>query len=131
MKLVRLIKRFEDQGLPPPTLFGVPEDDLLFGLPDDAVRSFLSGSFPGWHETREECRAAEGRGPSDSVDWKRYAHEHYGLPITTSDGVREVVRTLDLAGVDLKSIRNVVDEVITWATNKPERDNSSAAPSSQ
>jgi energy-coupling factor transporter ATP-binding protein EcfA2 len=115
IKLVRLIQRFEDRGLLPPTPFGVPEDDLLFALPPVAIREFLGGPFPGWRELREECRATEGRGPSDSVDWKSYALKRYGLPITTAAGVRRIVRALDLAGVELTSIQNVVNEVIDWA----------------
>jgi hypothetical protein len=118
IKLVRLIRRFEDQGLPPPDLFGVPEDDLLFALPPEGIRQCFptSGSqFPGWVELREECRQALGKGPSDSVDWKAYAKEHYQLPLTTADGVRSVVHALDLAGVQLPSIRAVVDDVIAWA----------------
>lgn len=117
-KLVRLIKRFEDQGLPPPTPFGVLEDDLLFALPVTAISSYLDRPFPGWRELREECRVAEGAGLSESVDWKSYAHQHYGLPITTTDGVRRIIRALDLAGVELPSIRNVIDEIIAWA-NQP------------
>ena len=115
VKLVRLIQRFKDKGLPPPDLFGVAEDDLLFALPPDAIREFVNGPFPGWHELREECRASEGLGPSDSVDWKSYAAAHYGLPLTTTGGVRTIVRALDLAGVELPSIRAVVDDVIAWA----------------
>jgi hypothetical protein len=111
----RLIKRFEDRGLPPPTAFGVPEDDLLFALPEEALREYLKGPFPGWHELREERRAAEKLGASDSVDWKSYAQTHYGLPITSESGVRSVVRALDLNGVELPSIRAVIDEVIDWA----------------
>lgn len=117
VKLVRLVKRFEELGLPPPTPFGVPEDDLLFSLPANAVREFLHGPFPGWHELVEECRMAEGRGPSDSVGWKSYAKSQYSLPINTADGVRRIVRALDLAGVELPSIRTVVDEVIAWAAD--------------
>ena len=56
-----------------------------------------------------------GKGPSDSVDWKAYAEEQYGLPITTAVGVRTIVRALDLAGVELPSIRHAVDQVIAWA----------------
>ena len=55
-----------------------------------------------------------GKGPSDSVDWKSYALEHYGLPITTAAGVRDIVRTLDLNNVSLSSIRTVIDEVVNW-----------------
>lgn len=121
-KLVRLIRRFEDQGLPPPALFGVKEEDLLFALPADGIRDFLDGPFPGWHELREQCRIALGAGPSDSIDWKTYALEHYGLPITTPEGVRRIVRDLDLAGVDLLSIRNVTAQVLAWARSSGEQD---------
>jgi energy-coupling factor transporter ATP-binding protein EcfA2 len=116
--VTRLIRRFEDQGLPPPELFGVPEDDLLFALPPEGIRQHFPTSgtqFPGWIELREECRQALGKGPSDSVDWKAYAEEHYRLPLTTEDGVRSVVHRLDLAGVQLPSIRAVVDDIIAWA----------------
>jgi hypothetical protein len=118
-KLVRLIKRFEDQGLPPPTPFGVLEDDLLFALPTAAISSYINGPFPGWRELREECRVSEGAGLSDSVDWKSYAYAHYRLPITTADGVRRIIRALDLAGVELPSIQKVVDEIIAWAARPP------------
>ena len=116
-KVIRLIKRFEERGLPPPALFGVPEQDLLFALPVDAIRSHLGGPFPEWRELLEQCRLAEGKGKSDSVGWKSYALEHYGLPLTTPDGVRDVVRALDLEGVQLPSIQKVVSEVIAWATD--------------
>lgn len=116
-KLVKLINRFADQGLPPPDLFGVPEDDLLFALPAEAIREYLKGPFPGWHELRDECCAAEGLGRSDSPDWKSYAETRYRLPITNATGVRSVVRALDLAGVELPSIRAVVDEIIVWANS--------------
>jgi hypothetical protein len=56
-----------------------------------------------------------GKGPSDSVDWKSYPLEHYGLPITTAAGVRDIVHTLDLNNVPLSSIRRVIDEVVNWA----------------
>jgi hypothetical protein len=36
-------KLFKDKGLPPPTPFGIPEDDLLFALPPDAIRQYLKG----------------------------------------------------------------------------------------
>lgn len=117
-KLIRLIELFQERGLPPPTLFGVPEQDLLFALPVDAIRNYLDGPFPDWQLLREECRVAEGRSKSESVDWKAYALEQYGLPLTTPDGVRRVIRSLDLEGVDLPSIRKVVSEVIVWATGQ-------------
>jgi hypothetical protein len=109
---------FDEQGLPPPDLFGVPEDDLLFALPPEGIRQCFPTAgtqFPGWLELREECRKAADKGPSDSVDWKAYAEEQYELPLTTGDGVRSVVHELDLAGVELPSIRAVVDDVVTWA----------------
>jgi len=116
-KLVKLIERFEERGLPTPTLFGVAEDDLLFALPVEAIRDFLKGPFPEWRALIDECRAAHELSPSVSAPWKHYALEQYGLPITTPDGVRRVVRALDLAGVELASIRRVVDEIIEWACN--------------
>jgi hypothetical protein len=93
----------------------VPEDDLLFALPADAIRDYLQGPFPGWKELVAECREALGKGPSDSVDWKSHALEHYGLPITTAAGVRGIVRDLDLDNVPLPSVRRVIDEVVNWA----------------
>lgn len=118
-KIVKLIKRFEDQGLAPPTPFGVPEDDLLFALPADSIRNYLGGPFPGWEELREECRTAAGSTGSDSVDWKSYALDQYRLPITTDDGVRRIIRALDLAGVELSSLNNVVEEIVDWARPGP------------
>jgi hypothetical protein len=43
IKVTKLIKLFKDKGLPPPTPFGIPEDDLLFALPHDAIRQYLKG----------------------------------------------------------------------------------------
>jgi predicted ATP-dependent endonuclease of OLD family len=43
-KLVRLLKRFDDQGLPPPDLFGVSEEDLLFALPAEGIRQHFPTS---------------------------------------------------------------------------------------
>jgi hypothetical protein len=117
-KVIKLVERFEERGLPPPALFGVPEQDLLFALPVDAIRTYLGGPFPEWQELREECRLAEGKSKSESVGWKSYAFEHYGLPLNTADGVRKVVHALDLAGVQLPSIQKVVSEVISWANDE-------------
>jgi energy-coupling factor transporter ATP-binding protein EcfA2 len=114
-KVVRVVEIATQKGLPIPTVFGVPEDDLLFALPPDAIRTYLKGPFPGWKELRAECREALGKGPSDSVDWKSYALERYRLPITDPGGVRHIVRALDLDNVPLPSIRNVIDEVVNWA----------------
>lgn len=114
-KVIKVITIAKEKGLPVPTAFGVPEEDLLFALPADAIRTYLKGPFPGWKELVAECRQALGKGPSDSVDWKLYASEHYGLPITTPAEVRKLVRELDLANVPLPSIRRVIDEVVNWA----------------
>ena len=81
----------------------------------EAIREHLKGPFPEWHDLEEECRAAEQAGKSDSVHWKAYAENHYGLPITPPGGVRAIVRALDLAGVELASIRTVVDDILAWA----------------
>lgn len=117
-KITRLIKSYADQGLPPPTSFGIPEKDLLFALPAEGIRKCFperASDFPGWLQMREECRAATGLGPSDSVEWKRYAEQRYGLPLDTPEGVRSVVHKLDLAGFEFPSIRRVVDQIVAWA----------------
>jgi hypothetical protein len=117
-KLNRLIKSYSDQGFPPPTPFGVPERDLLFALPEEGIRKCYPDSasnFPGWLQMLEECRAAEGKSQQESVQWKLYAEQHYGLPLNTAEGVRSVVRTLDLANVELPTIRRVIDQIVAWA----------------
>ncbi|PQE02292.1 hypothetical protein CYL16_01665 [Mycobacterium sp. EPG1] len=121
-KVLRLIDMFESRGLPQPTVFGVAEDDLLFALPAEGIREHAAGlaqgkvaEFPGWHDLRRECRDSLGKTSSDSVDWKAYAQEHYGLAITTPQGVRRLVRSLDLAGVEMPSVRRVVDQIVGWA----------------
>lgn len=115
-KLMKVLAMAQEKGLPAPRIFGVPEDDLLFVLPPEALRAYLKGPFPGWNELRQECRVALSKGPSDSVDWKKFAKEKYNLPITDPAGVRHIVRTLDLGNVDLPSVRRVIDEVVEWAT---------------
>lgn len=57
-----------------------------------------------------------GKGPSDSVDWKSYAFDLYRLDIRTPAGVRDIVRKLDLADVELSSIRKVIDDVRNLAS---------------
>lgn len=114
-KVLRVIQMAEAKGLPAVKPFGVPESDLLFALPVEAIRNYLKGPFPEWENLVAECRAAEDKSPSDSVNWKAFAEEHYGLPLTTPSGVRDVVRKIDLAGVALPSIRKVVDEIVEWA----------------
>ncbi len=116
--VTRLRKSYADQGFSPPTSFGIPEKDLLFALPAEGIRKCYPESasgFPGWLQMCEECRADRGLGPSDSPPWKDYAEQRYGLPLNTPEGVRSVVHTLDLAGVEFPSISRVVDEIVAWA----------------
>lgn len=115
--VTRLQKSYADQGFPPPTSFGIPEKDLLFALPAEGIRKCYperASSFPGWLQMLEECRAAFGLGPSDSPPWKDYAEQQYGLPLSTAEGVRSLVHTLDLAGVEFPTIRRVIDQVVAW-----------------
>lgn len=69
-KVLKVLETAAAKGLPPLTPFGVPEDDLLFALPPGAIRDYLNGPFPEWKELVSECRAALGKGPSDSVNWR-------------------------------------------------------------
>jgi predicted ATP-dependent endonuclease of OLD family len=114
-KLLRLLERFEETGATPPKLFGVPEDDLLYALPADAIRELFNPAFPGWQELKREWQAAKERNVQVSKNWKAYAETTYGVPIKESDGVRRVVHMLDLAGVELPSLRSAVDAIIIWA----------------
>jgi energy-coupling factor transporter ATP-binding protein EcfA2 len=116
VKVSRLLKLFEDRGLEVPTVFGVIEDDLLFALPVEGIREHVvKGPFPAWKELVVECREATGQGASDSVNWKSFALERYGLDITTGNGVRRVVHELNFEGVPMPSIQAVVDQIIEWA----------------
>jgi energy-coupling factor transporter ATP-binding protein EcfA2 len=119
-KVLRVIAIAKEKGLAPPTPFGVPEDDLLFALPPAAIRDYLRGPFPEWEQLVAECRAELGAPTSESVNWKRYARETYGLPIDSTEGVREIVRALDLSGVPIPSVSTVVDEIVAWALQTPE-----------
>jgi len=115
--VTRLQKSYADQGFPPPTSFGIPEKDLLFALPAEGIRNCYperASSFPGWLQMLEECRAAFGLGPSDSPPWKTYAEQQYGLPLSTAEGDRSLVHTLDLAGVEFPTIRRVIDQIVAW-----------------
>ena len=115
-KILRVLQRAEEEGLPKPAVFGVPEADLLFALPPQAISTYINEPFPEWKELVDECRGSSGKGPSDSVNWKAYAFEKYGVPLTTPGGVRTLVRNLDLAQVPLPSITTVIDEIVKWAT---------------
>lgn len=114
-KLVRLLERFEETGATPPKLFGVPEDDLIHALPSVAIREHFNQAFPGWKELVDEWRAAKTAMPQAPRSWKAYAETTYGLQINKPDGVREIVHNLDLAGVELPSVRCAVDAIINWA----------------
>ena len=118
VKVGRLVKMFHERGLPPPKSFGVPEADLLFAMPAEAIRDVvIKGEFPGWNELVAECRQSGSKGPSDSVNWKAYALDRYGLDLTTVNGVRSVVHKLNFANVPLSSIQAVVDQIIEWAND--------------
>ena len=115
--VTRLQKSYAEQGFPPPTSFGIPEKDLLFALPAEGIRNCYperASNFPGWLQMLEECRTAFGLGPSDSPPWKTYAEQQYGLPLSTAEGVRSLVHTLDLAGVEFPTIRRVIDQIVAW-----------------
>jgi hypothetical protein len=114
-KLLRLLERFEETGATPPKLFGVPEDDLLYAPPADAIREHFNPAFPGWQELKREWQTAKERNVQVSKNWKAYTETTYGVPIKDSDGVRRVVCMLDLAGVELPSLRSAVDAIINWA----------------
>lgn len=116
-KVQRIVELATVRGLQPPRIFGVTEDDLLFALPRDGVIKYLGQEFPEWRELVAEAREAVGANPSQSVNWKQHAFDHYGLPIIDPAGVREVVRHLDLAGVKMPSLETVVEQVIAWASD--------------
>lgn len=113
-KVLRIVELSEAQGLQTPRCFGVEEDDLLFAMPRAGVIDYLGRDFPEWRDLIREAREAVGASPSESVNWKQFALERYGLPIIDPEGVREVVRALDLAGVAMPSLTQVVDEVTAW-----------------
>jgi hypothetical protein len=115
-KVLKVLQIARDKELPEPTAFGVVEEDLLFALPSDGIRTYLNGPFPGWKELVAECRKALGKSPSDSVDWKSYALEHYNLPINSPYGVRHIVRELHSLEVGMTSIETVIEEVTHWAS---------------
>jgi predicted ATPase len=119
-KVIEVLRIAEERGLPQPATFGVDEADLLFALPADAIRQYACEDFPGWQELVNECRESLGKSPADSVNWKAYAVEKYGLRIDSPGGVRELVRRLDLASVPLPSIRTVVDQIVLWAEATPD-----------
>lgn len=121
-KVLKVLERAAEEGLPKPQVFGVTEADLLFALPPDGVASYLGRDFPDWKELVAEARAAVDASPSESVNWKQYAFEKYGLPIHEPSGVREVVRHLDLAGVPLPSIETAVSSITRWASHGDEAD---------
>lgn len=114
-KVLRILKIAEERGLPIPEAFGVPEDDLLFALPVEAIRAHLNGPFPEWKDLQAECRAALGKSPSDSVNWKAFAEDNYNLPIASEDGVWILVRHLIAADVELPSVEKVVKLIVAWA----------------
>lgn len=116
-KVLLVLKIADERGLPIPEAFGVPEDDLLFALPVEAIRAHLDGPFPEWKDLLAECRAALGKSPSESVNWKAFAEERYNLPIASEDGVWLLVRRLIAADVVLPSVEKVVSLIVAWANS--------------
>jgi ABC-type hemin transport system ATPase subunit len=114
-KVLRIVELARSQGLPDPAVFGVPEADLLFAIPVDGVQAFTGKAFPGWKQIVNDARAAAGADPSTSVNWKKWAWDEYGLPITDPSGVREIVRFIDLNGFNMPSVGTVIDDIEKWA----------------
>jgi hypothetical protein len=121
-KIVKVVDMFSVLGLDPPKVFGVTERDLLYALPEDGVRAYLgeygtdrAADFPGWDRLDAEARAAYDVRPDVSVHWKQHAQEQYGLPLASEDGVRRLVRWIDVNGYPMPSIAAVTDQIVRWA----------------
>lgn len=115
-KILRVLAIAEENKLPEPEVFGVAEDDLLFAIPRNGIELVLGKPFPEWRELVAEARLHFGVDASVSANWKQYAMDAYGLDIADPDGVRGVIRQIDLAGVALPSIEAVVREVEQWSS---------------
>ncbi|ETA05643.1 hypothetical protein V525_17170 [Gordonia alkanivorans CGMCC 6845] len=116
-KVLRILEIAARNNVAEPKVFGVPEDDLLFAIPVQAINSeYLKGkkALPDWKQLVRECRDEQSASPNQSVNWKEYAHRMYGVPLDTEEGVRELVRCVDLAGVALPSISRVLSELQEW-----------------
>lgn len=56
-KLLRVVELARQAGHGTPALFGVPDADLLFALPREAVEEYRGGPFPEWADLVAESRA--------------------------------------------------------------------------
>lgn len=116
-KVLKVLEIARERGRVEPRLFGVAVRDLLHSCNEDGLRDFGDPTFPGWSAIDKEARSHFDVDESQSVNWKRYVHERYRIPFETEDGVREVIRWLDLHGYANPALENLVDEVIAWATS--------------
>ncbi len=115
-KILKVLALAEEAGIAPPKVFGVPQRDLLHALPEIGIKAFGARDFPGWAALDGLARVHEGAGGSESVNWKKFARDQYGLPIDDEDGVRSLVRWLDVNGYTVPEVNRLVDEVVDWAT---------------
>jgi hypothetical protein len=113
-KVLRVLDIARENGCPEPTLFGVAEDDLLFAIPPSGIESVLGCPFPEWKDLVRQAREAIGASPSESVNWKQFALDRYGLDIVEPDGVRALVREVDLSGVPLPTIEQIITDLERW-----------------
>lgn len=61
------------------------------------------------------------------MNWKQHASDRYQVPLDSPDGVRHLVRHLDLRGVPLPSIDKVLGEVVGWAGREDDDPTTSGA----
>lgn len=116
-KVLRVLDIAREQGGLQPRLFGVTVRDLLHSCDEDGLRDFGDPTFPGWAAIDREARDYFGVDGSQSVNWKRYVNERYRIPFETEDGVRQVIRWLDLHGFANETLAGLIDEIVAWATS--------------
>lgn len=114
-KVRRIIDIAKRQGQPEPKVFGVKVRDLLYSLDEQGLRNFGAPAFPGWESIDAEARAYFGVDGSRSVNWKVYVSDQYGIPLESEEGVRGVVRWLDMHGYGNLVVAKLVDEILEWA----------------
>lgn len=116
-KVLRVLDIARERGGAQPRLFGVTVRDLLYSCDEEGLRDFSESTFPGWTDIDREAREYFGADGSQSVNWKRYVNERYRIPFETEDGVREVIRWLDLHGFTNETLVSLIDEIVEWATS--------------
>ena len=125
-KVLRVLDIASEQGRQRPKVFGVKVRDLLYSLSEEGIRksgeSEYVGAdrFPGWTVIDGEARAHFGADGSQSVNWKAYVHEVYGVPLESAEGVRSVVRWLDVHGYPNSTVSDLVDDIVNWAGESAE-----------